>query len=364
MNKFNFYNNPETTLMGSIMEGFGSFLPKVFSDRVKNRPVYSLINNQSNRIKSFKSNLRIMRTIYSILIVCLFFVSNSLMAQEYVFKVLANKGSNQVKAISESAWKPVKTGTTLQVGDELKVSENAYLGLVHTSGKTVELKKPEIIDINELAASLNSGTSSVASKYADFVLNKMSESESARRNNLTATGAVTRATDNTSIKVFMPSSVEVLNPKAVVQWSELEGEGADQTYVVTLKNMFDEVIYSQETADSQMMLDLEDKKIAKERLVILNVTIKGDDDVQSGDYGIQRVSGEKSTALKSEMSELAGENSEETSLSHIMLASFYEKNNLLVDALTSYRKAIELSPEVDDFKTMYNDFIERNGLSN
>lgn len=345
-----------------ILEGFYSFLFKSFSFQAENRLTYSFVETQSNCSKSLKSNSTLMRTIYSSLIVCLLFLSNSLMAQEYVFKVLANKGSNQVKSTSESAWKPVKTGTTLQVGDELKVSENAYLGLVHTSGKTVELKKPAIIDINELAASLNSSSSSVASKYADFVLNKMSESESARSNNLTATGAVTRATDNSSIKVFMPSSVEVLNPQAVVQWSEMDGKS--QTYVVTLKNMFDEVIYSEETADNQMMLDLEDKKIANERLVILNVKVKGDDAVQSGDYGIQRVSGDNATALKNEMSELAGENTEETSLSHIMLASFYEKNNLMVDALTSYRKAIELSPEVDDFKTMYNDFIERNGLSN
>ena len=70
--------------------------------------------------------------------------------------------------------------------------------------------------------------------------------------------------------VFMPSSVEVLNPQAVVQWSEIEGEA---TYVVTLKNMFDETIYSQETTDNELMLDLEDKEISKERLVILNVKV-------------------------------------------------------------------------------------------
>jgi len=301
-----------------------------------------------------------MRTIYSTLIISLLFLGNTLMAQDYVFKVLANKGSNQVKGASESAWKPVKTGTTLNNGDELKVSENAYLGLVHSSGKTIELKKPEIIDINELASGLSSGSSSVASKYADFVLNKMSEGEDARRNNLTATGAVTRATDNSSIKVFMPSSVEVLNPLAVVQWSEMEN---DQIYIVTLKNMFDEIIYSEETSETQMLLNLEDKKISEERLVILNVKVKGDDNLQSGDYGIQRLAGEDALALKGEMEQLTGENTEETSLNHIMLASFYEKNNLLVDALTSYRNAIELSPEVDDFKTMYNDFIERNGLN-
>jgi len=300
-----------------------------------------------------------MKAIFSTLFVILYFLGSSVFAQDYVFKVLANKGANQVKTAS-SDWQAIKTGSTLNAGDEIKVSEDSYLGLVHSSGRTVELKKPEVIAINDLAATLSATSSSVASKYADFVLNKVAGSGGSGGDNLTATGAVTRATDNSSIKVFMPSSVEVLNPEALVQWSEVEGENS---YVVTLKNMFDEVIFSEETSANELNLNLDNDKLKEERLVILTVQVKGEDELTSGDYGIQRLADEDAESLQSELNQLRSETSDETSLNHIMMASFYEKNNLMVDALTSYRKAIELSPDVDDFKTMYNDFIERNGLN-
>ncbi len=48
-------------------------------------------------------------------------------AQDYAFKVLANKGANEVKSGSE--WAPIKTGASLKNDDELKLSPNSYMGL-------------------------------------------------------------------------------------------------------------------------------------------------------------------------------------------------------------------------------------------
>src|SRR6185503_19175493 len=60
-------------------------------------------------------------------------------AQDYAFKVLANKGANEYK--SGDSWQSIKTGASLKAGDELKVSENSYIGLVHATGKPLELKQ-------------------------------------------------------------------------------------------------------------------------------------------------------------------------------------------------------------------------------
>ena len=51
---------------------------------------------------------------------------------------------------------------------------------------------------------------------------------------------------------------------------------------------------------------------------------------------------------------------EESALNHIILASFYESNNLMADALNSYEAAVELSPEVDDIQAVYENFLNRN----
>jgi hypothetical protein len=75
--------------------------------------------------------------------------------QDYAFKVLANKGVNEVK--SGDSWQPLKTGASLKAGDELKIADNAYLGLVHVSGKPMEVKQSGNYKVADLAAKVSGG---------------------------------------------------------------------------------------------------------------------------------------------------------------------------------------------------------------
>jgi hypothetical protein len=47
----------------------------------------------------------------------------------------------------------------------------------------------------------------------------------------------------------------------------------------------------------------------------------------------------------------------------LVYASFFEENGLLLDAMTKYEEAIKMSPEVDDFKELYNGFLIKNNLA-
>src|SRR6218665_3094361 len=118
-----------------------------------------------------------------ILILAGLFIANTAVfaqtGQDYAFKVLANKGANEVK--TGNAWAAVKTGASLKKEDELKVTENSYLGLVHASGKPMELKQAGTYKVADLAAKMNGG-SSVLTKYTDFILS--SNSAEAKKNRL------------------------------------------------------------------------------------------------------------------------------------------------------------------------------------
>src|SRR5437868_9059048 len=113
-----------------------------------------------------------------LILVGVFLISSSVtFAQSYTFKVLANKGSNEVK--TGDAWQAIKTGASLKPGDELKVSENSYIGLVSASGKPLELKTAGNYKVNDLEKKV-AGGSSVMNKYADFILS--SNSAEAKKN--------------------------------------------------------------------------------------------------------------------------------------------------------------------------------------
>ncbi len=72
---------------------------------------------------------------------------------------------------------------------------------------------------------------------------------------------------------------------------------------------------------------------------------------------------EEAELIEEELEELKLELSgQEAILDMLILASFYEQNNLLADALTTYERVTELAPDVEAFKTAYDQFVFRNGL--
>src|SRR5689334_14759739 len=166
---------------------------------------------------------------------------------DYAFRVLANKGANEVK--SGNAWQPLKTGAQLKTGDELKISENSSVGLVSKSGRPLEIKEAKVHKVVDLLSKVGTNQS-VLNKYTDFILS--SNSAEAKKNRLSATGAVHRGLED--IKVFLPENQygEVFNSIVVINWQSAKS-GAP--YVVSLKNMFDEELLKMETPETNVQVD-------------------------------------------------------------------------------------------------------------
>ena len=285
-------------------------------------------------------------------------------SQGYTFRVLANKGQNQVKKAGASAAVALKTGATLNAGDELIASQGAYIGLMHRSGKTLEVRTPGPKKVSDLEKQVNTKTASVSSRYAQFLANKMNEKENTNyRSRLNATGAVSRAlAGDASIKVLLPNEVNVVGNNAIVTWESPEGI-EENAYVVSVKNIFDEEIYKSETVGNAINLDFESEQLANdEGLYILTVKAKENLEVTSGDIGIKRLKGDDASQYQEGLDALGSEVSEDNPLGKIIYASFYEENGLILDALTKMEEAIELSPEVDDFEELKKDILERNGI--
>ncbi|MEQ9443495.1 MAG: hypothetical protein RIG62_30935 [Cyclobacteriaceae bacterium] len=272
---------------------------------------------------------------------------------DYSFKVLASDGEVYYRAVSAEEWQPIEIGTVLNDTHLVKVTKSAYLGLVHKSGKTLPFSKPGTYEISRLHQRMNHENSKVAEKYADAYIASMNN----RGVNAQET---TRSIENRKLKMFLPNSVDVFSPEVVLRWKDQEEMQDD--YEVVFKNMFDEVLMVKDANDTKLWLDFDQEPIASERLLIVSVQKKAQKDVQSNSYGIKHMTADESALIEQELQELklvfAGE---ESALDKLILASFYEQNNLLADALTCYEYAIALSP-VDAFRTAYDQFIFRNGL--
>lgn len=281
--------------------------------------------------------------------------------QAFTFKVLANKGQNQVKK-ADGELAVLKTGALLYADEELVTSSDAYIGLMHKSGKTTELRSQGTHKVSELASQINTEKTSAASRYAQFIAAKMNESD---KNSLSSrtntTGAVTRALDDASIEVLLPSSVDVFSEEAVVRWRVPKDTEEGTQFIVTIKNIFDEEIFTQETDKTHIDLNFEEME-NESGLYILSVVQKDNAEIASGDYGIKKVNASDKPDIAANLDALTEEVAEDSPLSKVVLATFFEENALLLDALTMYEEAVQLSPEVESFRDLYEDFLVKNGI--
>lgn len=302
------------------------------------------------------------------LIFLLFAGSISSFAQDEIFKVLITKGGNKAIVASTGSTQDLIVGKKLYASDKVVIATGGYLGLSHKSGKTIELKTPGTYEVTQLVAQVNTQNASVSSKYVTYVAGQMTANNedlaANRYKHMAVTGSVERATDK--IKPIAPHQAVVLDELAIIKWNpvKVSKEQPAKTYVVVFSNIFDEVILTKETSDTQLVVDLAKLNLKTEKNIVWFVKVKEAANIQSDKYNLQYVSDEtKAADLHNQFEALKTELVEPTALNKMVLASFCADNKLTLNAMEYYEEAIALEPEVDEFKIIYGKYLSDSGLA-
>lgn len=278
-------------------------------------------------------------------------------AQTEVFKVLASRGKNTLADGSS-----VFAGKKLLANDIIKISENSYLGLIHNSGRTLELKTPGSYKIADLSSQVVAKSASVTKKYSDYVVGELTKADggdihSNYQKNMKVTGSVERAISTASISVCLPKTSNIIENMNTVVWYK---NPKATSYTVELLNMFDDVMLSKETTDTTYSFDVNSIKLPKDNTIIVKVKANGG--LESITYVLKNMVESKNPEVFADKNALNKEYTEESALSFLMKASFYAQNNLFVDAKKSFESAIRLEPEVQEYKEAYKNFLAKNNL--
>jgi hypothetical protein len=273
-------------------------------------------------------------------------------SQDYAFRVLVNKGKNEVK--TGHTWQPIKAGASLQKNDEVKLDNNSYLGLVHVNGKPLELKQAGVYKVVDLAAKMSSNTS-VVNKYTDFILSSNVE----KKNRLTATGAVHRGGKGIPVYLPQPEMSVVFNNKVTFSWKK-----GNAPYIVLLKSMFGDELVKVETNDTTYTVDLSDAKFVNEDNIMIDIYPKAEPNLKQEPpvYVLKKLSKADKDRIKISLKEVSGLETEQNALSKLIMAGFYEQNKLIIDAASAYLEAIKLAPDVAQYQEDYRTFLLRNGI--
>jgi hypothetical protein len=288
-----------------------------------------------------------------VIVLAFLLVTNVLFAQTYAFKVLVSKGKTEVKTANN--WQSIKVGASLKPTDEVKVGENAYLGLIHASGKPLEVRDAKTYKVSELVSKMTPGTS-VLNKYTDFILS----SEVQKKNRLSATGAVHRGpiVPKDVILAFLPESdlSKVYGDHVLIEWST---ENVKGPYQVILSNLMEEDIARIDATEPFITISLSDEKFKREPQIMVRIIAKDKPGSGSKNYIIKRLQKDERMKIDSLTQQFSPGMDQTSALAKYVMAGFYEENLLLIDALTAYREAYAAAPDVELYKTACEEFLKR-----
>lgn len=280
----------------------------------------------------------------------LFYPVASSFAQGYDFKVLVSKGKTEVK--TGDAWASIKVGASLSASDEIKIAENSYLGLMHVSGKPVEIKEAGPHKLADVASKISKG-SSVMSKYTEFILS----SEEEKKNKLAATGAVHRGALKSPVILYMPRTSYHLGNEVYLSW---HSPGNSTEAEVVVMNLAEDELAKYKTEGTSYRLNLNDTKLIKEQNLLIKIVTA--DGYQSANTSVKRLQGSRKAEVEREWNEFMSSVSDGTALEKYLQAGFFESHLLLTDALNAYQQALEMAPDVELYKEEYARFLQRLGL--
>jgi len=233
--------------------------------------------------------------------------------------------------------------------------DRAYLGLIHNSGKTVELIDAGTFEIDDIELNIDARKKGIGGKYTEFVMNTLDEEvEFGEKREI-----VTRGGENT-VHVIMPAASEVMNHLQIISWIKVN-EAEDEIYLVSVKGIFDDVLLKEEVDGVQYLLDLDHPSLANDNMFVISVSLKGSK-TKSKEYALDRISKDETEKYMTELDQFFTEENNLSSLDYMIMASFYEEKGLLVDASSSYQRALKQSPDIADFQELFQLFKTRHNL--
>lgn len=335
--------------------------------------------------------MKFITTIFCIITI----LAGSVIAQKPEFNVLAANGKSFVKKKNKN-WTELNAGDKLFKEDQVKLNKNAYLGLVHSSGKTQELTKEGTYVIAKLSEEVARRKSSLSKRFTQYVVDEVSDvsdltARTDYKKQMSITGSVERAAgdevdaaekskeitktkgetgedvssiagllasvDKDFIFCKLPRNSYLIDPDVTFSWYKgIEGS----KYKFKIEDRKGSVVYTREISDTSLTLNLDKLKLDKETCFYWSVS---SGKAVSDEYCIFRLDLDKHTDIRQDyMSVLDDAGTDPGPLGLITMASFFEENNIMSNAYDSYRKAYEMAPDVDNYRKMYITYLYRIGL--
>lgn len=281
------------------------------------------------------------------------------------YSIMAFKGG--VFTVGTSGDKALGYATKLTNSTKIKINNGGYLALMHSSGKTLELKTAGTFDVKSLNQKLTAKSSSFTKKYGDFVLGEMTKTDVAKSNHY-VTGSVTRG-GNDQIKIYGINQSRVLkNGTLYLRWDFSESykatmKNSPDAFIVEVFDTEESVVFSKKVKGFTTAVDLSNLELDEdeESYIVRIVEDKPESkDIKENDpkIAILIVEEDEAETITTELNELK-DNLDLTAsaLDNLFMAKFLIEQRMFTQAAEYYEKAVELAPGVESYEKARETFL-------
>ncbi|MCS6809210.1 MAG: hypothetical protein RML40_07415 [Bacteroidota bacterium] len=270
-----------------------------------------------------------------------------------VFKVIACKG----KITLERTKKPLSVGLGLNSADQLRLEGPVYLGLVHKSGKAVEIRNQGIVNVKDILPP--PGKASGMDKLVGFVVNAVKGAEEGKN---IKSASVEMSINVNKIRLISPRTTKTIDDEMTFTWhGSVDGKPA--TYLFTITDANQNVRYKKELTETQITVNLKALNLEKDRCYYWSVTQTNAQVPSIESYCLFLVNDAEATSLNNQLQLLRqDQNVPPTALDKLMLGAFYEQNGLTYRAMSAYKEAAAMGSDVEIFTDSYREFLRRTGV--
>ena len=288
-------------------------------------------------------------------------LSSGVYAQEVVFKTLAAKGTCMVqRGANPDEYTPIATGLKIFQEDKIIITgSTSYVGLVSLDGKALELKKGGVYYVKDLSKALSSQETSMAQKYLNLLVNDMSKVDDNTARNMKYTGSVERSVENKDIVVFLPETTKIAGTTGEIQWFP---KATVNSYNVKIVDLYEEALFSETTSEKTIAIDFSSIGMNPGQIYKMQVADANNPESNSGFISLQVPTRSEMAKYETDLKMLRSEVPENSAIGDMVIATYFEEQELFLNAIPYYESAIEKEPNIVEFQDAYNMFLFKIGL--
>jgi hypothetical protein len=271
-----------------------------------------------------------------------------------IFKVIACKG----KITLQRTKKSVAVGAALNTADQLRLEGPVYLGLVHKTGKAIELRQEGIVVISDLLKQVSSKQTGM-DKLVGFVVNSVKGAEAGKN---VKSSSVEMSLNVNKLRLISPRTTKTFDDEMTFIWNG-SADGKAANYLFTITDANQNVRFKKELTETQLGVNLKSLNLEKDRCYYWSVTQTNAQVPSTESYCLYVMNDDETKALNGQLQTLRQEqNAQPTALDKLMLGAFYEQNGLTYRAMSAYKDAATIGSDVEIFNDSYREFLRRTGV--